>query len=347
MSVRNKFLFFLIIGVLAAWFLYAERAILSPFILAAVFAYLFNPIITFVSTKTKMPRTLTILIIYGILIGLFVIAMMQLSSQVFEESSELRIYATHMLQNAKTQLSGLPSWLRPTAYQLLTELQKSRLFTFFNTPSLFPFVSQAISRIVSFFIFLFSGYYFLKDGGKIFDSLLAHTSEKYRRDVQNLLDNTNTVLSRYLRGQVFLIALMGIVTYIALVIIGVKFAVSIAIFSGFAEIIPVVGPIIAGTVAVAVALLTGGEHFGLTSLDAAMLVVAVYFILRQLEDYFVIPHVMGSITKLPPFVIFFAVVAGGHIAGILGLILAVPVVAILRLLLEFFFVQLKVAQGSE
>lgn len=345
MKSRTVFLF--ILGIISLWFLYVERAILSPFILAAVFAYLFNPIISFASKKTKMPRGVTILIVYGILIGIFVFAMLQLSSQVFQESSELRGFATHILQNAKTQLSGLPIWIRPTARQLLTELQKSRFFNFFNTPSLFPFVSQAISRVVSFFIFLFSGYYFLNDGEKMFQQFLSIVPEKHRNDVKELLEKINQVLSGYLRGEVFLIILMGVVTYIALAIIGVRFAVSIAIFSGFAEIIPYVGPIVAATVAVAVTLFIGGVHFGLSPLNAALIVIGVYFVLRQLEDYFVIPHVMGSITKLPPFIIFFSVVAGGHIGGVLGLILAVPVAAILRLLLEFFFIKLHIVQGSE
>ncbi len=345
MSVSPKVIFFTVVTFLLVWFFYVERAILSPFILAGVFAYLFNPIITFISRKTKIPRFASILIIYSIFIGLFVFGMLQVSLQVFKESSELRVYASHVLQNAKTQLSGLPDWARPTAYQLLTEFQRSRFLNFFTAPSLFPFVSQAISRIISFFIFLFSGYYFLKDGGKIFRQLVEIVPSKHRKDFEVLLENTNLVLSRYLRGQIFLIALMSITTYIALAIIGVKFSVSIAVFSGFAEIIPVVGPIIAGAVAVSVALLTGGAHFGLSPLNASLIVVAVYFVLRQLEDYFVIPHVMGSITKLPPFIIFFAVVAGGHVAGILGLILAVPIVAMLRLLLEFFLKQ--VAQGSE
>lgn len=337
MLLSPRALFITLLALLAVWFIYVERAILSPFILAGIFAYLFNPVITFVSQKTKMPRTVTILIIYGILIGLFIFTSLQVSAQVFEESSELRTFATHTLANAKTQLSGLPDWARPTAYQLLTELQHSRFMNFFTAPSLFPYVSQAISRVVSFFIFLVSGFYFLKDGGKFFQTLIGVIPERFQEDVKSLLQEINIILSKYLRGQIFLIILMGVVTYIALAILGVKFAAMIAVFSGFAEIVPVVGPIVAGGVAASVVLLTGHVHFGLAPMNAMLIVVSIYFVLRHLEDYLVIPHVMGSITKLPPFVIFFSVIAGGHIAGILGLILAVPVAAVLRLLLEFSF----------
>lgn len=341
MVIRGRTIFFTLLFLAVVWFIYAERAILSPFVLAAVFAYLFNPVISFVSEKTKMPRTVTILIIYGALIGLFIFATLQISAQVFEESSELHTFASHTLMNAKTQLSGLPDWARPTAYQLLTELQRSRFMNFFSAPTFFPYVSQAISRIISFFLFLFSGYYFLKDGGKMLKQMTLFVPLQFQNDVATLLQEINLILSKYLRGQVFLIILMSIVTYIALAILGVKFAATIAIFSGFAEIIPVIGPIVAGGIAALVVLLTGNVHFGLSPINAMFVVIIIYFVFRQLEDYLIIPHVMGRITKLPPFLIFAAVVAGGHIAGILGLILAVPVAAVVRLLLEFAFVRLK------
>ncbi|HXS14804.1 MAG TPA: AI-2E family transporter [Candidatus Saccharimonadales bacterium] len=341
MAIRWKTVFIFIIAALSVWFLYAERTILSPFILAGIFAYLFNPIITFAAEKLKLPRTLSILIIYGILIGLFVIGALSVSSQVFEESSELRRYATQVLLHAKSQLSILPLWIRPTAFQLLTELEKSRLITYFNSSSLFPFVSQAISRIISFLIFLFSGFYFLQDGGKFFDRIIHLFPEEKQSEVEMIFGRINEVLGSYLRGEIFLIILMGVVTYIALSIIGVRFAVSIAIFSGFAEIVPVVGPIVAAIVAAIVALVAGQAHFGLSPVNTSLIVILIYFVLRHLEDYFVIPQVMGKITKLPPFIIFFAVVTGGHLAGILGLILAVPVAAILRILLEFGFTKVN------
>ena len=111
----------------------------------------------------------------------------------------------------------------------------------------------------------------------------------------------------------------------------------VSIFSGFAEIVPVIGPIVAGFVAVLIMLLTGSNNFGLNPINASIIIVIIYFIVRQIEDYIVVPHVMSRITKLNPFLIFFAVIAGGHLAGIIGLILAVPMVAVLRLLVIYFF----------
>jgi len=205
--------------------------------------------------------------------------------------------------------------------------------------SLLPFFPKAISRIVSFLIFVFSGYYFLKEGGSMIEKGLTYVPSEYKVDIEILLRKINSVLGGYLRGQLFLVFLMSGVTFVALSVLGVRFALLIAIFSGFAEIVPVVGPIIAGALATLVVFLTGTVNFGLSPVAGAIAVVTIYFILRHAEDYFVIPHVMGKITKLPPFVIFLSVIAGGHLWGIMGLILAVPIAAIIRIILEFFLDQ--------
>lgn len=341
MTINGRVLFFFFLSLLVVWFIYAERAILTPFILAAIFAFLFNPVVDFFSDKMKLPRTLSIMLIYGFLITLFVVGSITLTSRILEESSELRTFTNQVLSTAHSQLQDLPDWLRPTAYDFLYSLRRSRVFNFFEVPSFFPFFSQAISRIVSFLIFLFSGFYFLKDGRNFFSKFLGIIPREHKNNVELLLQRINMLLGGYLRGQIFLVFLMALVTYISLSILGIRFAVIIAIFSGFAEIIPVIGPIVAGGVAVSVVLFTGTANFGLSPLNASLIIVAIYFILRQLEDYFVIPYVMGKITELPPFIIFFSVIAGGHIAGLLGLILAVPVTAILRLLIEFYFEKLS------
>lgn len=337
MTISLRTLFIGLLILLSGWFLYAERAILTPFILAAIFAFIFNPVVDFFSEKMKMPRLISIILIYAILIALFVLGSLTLTSRVISESSELRTYMTHVLSTAHSQLQELPDWIRPTAYDFLFSLRRSKFLNFFEAPSFFPFFSQAISRIISFLIFLFSAFYFLKDGKIFFSKLLKTIPKEHKNDVEQLLQKVNMLLGGYLRGQIFLVFLMSVVTYIALSILGIRFAVIIAIFSGFAEIVPVIGPIVAGSVAVAVALFTGTANFGLTPVNASLSIIVVYFVLRHLEDYFVIPYVMGKITKLPPFIIFFSVIAGGHIAGLLGLILAVPFTAILRLLLEFYF----------
>ena len=125
-----------------------------------------------------------------------------------------------------------------------------------------------------------------------------------------------------------MVFLVSLVLYITLSIVGIRFALILSIFSGFVEIIPIIGPIFAGAIAVLIALSNGNLSFGLSPLQGAIIVALIYFVIRQIQDYFVAPAVMGRIILL-------AVLVGQHIYGTLGVILAVPVAGIIRILLEF------------
>ena len=334
MSLRLRNYFLLFVGVLIIWFVYAERSVLTPIILGAIFAYIFNPAVNFLSKKTKIPRSWTANIVYLLLMTIVVILSTFATRRIIQEFDDIRNYVDHLLLTARVQINTLPDWIRPSIYSFLLSIQKTPTS---GAASLLPFFPQAISRLVSFVIFLVSGYYFLKEGNTFPGYIIRWTPYRYKEEVEKLLKKINTVFEGYLRGQIILIFIMSLATFIGLTILGVRFALFIGILSGFAEIIPLVGPILAATVAVIVVLVTGSVHFGLNPISGALFVILMYFVFRHIEDYFVIPHVMEKITKLPPYIIFFAVIAGGHIAGIMGLILAVPVAAVIKLLIEFSY----------
>ncbi len=332
MTIRLRTAFFIALGLLLFWFLYVERGILTPFILAGIFAYVCNPIINFLSHNVRFPRVISIIIIYIFIIGIMVNLGIILSGRILQESSQLSIYVREVSETTKAQVHALPEWIRPIAQEAITSLEKSKLFSPENLFSLFP---QALSRIVSFILFLFSGFFFLKEGKYMFHKLLTYVPNDYKIEVEILFRRINTVLNGYLRGQIFMVFFVSLVLFTALSILGVRFALILAIFSGFAEIVPIVGPIVATTVAAIVVFFVGTSNFLLTPLQAAIIVVFIYAVVRQLQDYFVTPYVMGKITKLHPLVILFSVIAGEHLMGILGLILAVPIAAVVRILLEY------------
>ncbi len=132
-----------------------------------------------------------------------------------------------------------------------------------------------------------------------------------------------------------MVLLVASILFITLSILGVRFALILAIFSGLAEIVPIIGPIVAAAVAAIVAFVGGTSNVGFSPLYMAIAVIVAYTVVRQIQDYLINPLVMGKITKLHPLIILFAVLAGEHTAGILGLILAVPTACILKILLEF------------
>lgn len=332
MTIRLRTALFLGISFLVIWFLYIEKAILTPFILGAIFAYIFNPIVNFFYHKIRLPRVLSILLIYLILISTVITLGFIIVTRLFEESSAFINYLENLKEIAFNQVKTLPEFVKPTATEALASFEKIRLS--FLT-SLFPFFSQAISSIVSFFIFLFSAFYFLKEGKNISDKLIGLVPNDYQKDIKTIVANINLVLNGYLRGQLLIVFISFLLFFMFYSIIGVRFALILAIFSGFMEAIPFVGPLTSGTVGALTVLIGGAPNFSINPIQATLVVIVANFLIRQAQDYLISPHIMGRAVKLHPLIILFAVILGGHLGGVLGLILAIPVASIIRILFKF------------
>lgn len=332
MALRLRTLFFILVSILSLSFLYLEREILTPFILGALFAYVCTPVVNFFSEKIRFPRTFSIVLIYLFLVGGILFLGVLFTTRIVNESNELGNVYTHLLFATKAQINSLPAWIKPALSDWLISLEKSK---FLSVESLFLFFPAAFSRIVSFFIFIVSGFYFLQEGKVFIEKTLAIVPNAYKIDVEILVRRMNSVMGAYLRGQLFLVFFVASLLFILLSILGVRFAFLVAIFSGFAELVPLIGPIIATAVAALIAFVIGVSNFNLSPLSLAGVVILIYFLTRQFQDYFITPFIMGRITKVHPFVIFFAVLAGGHVFGLLGFILAIPVAAAIKIIFEF------------
>jgi predicted PurR-regulated permease PerM len=179
--------------------------------------------------------------------------------------------------------------------------------------------------------FLISTFYLLRDAPRLGVWLRGRLPARSRTETLALAHNVDVVLGEYLRAEVILIALMSTASLIALTVLGVHFALVLAPVVGFLEIFPIIGPLVAITIVTLVALV-GPAGFGLSHVSYAVIVALVFFVLRQVEDYLVIPNVVGHAVKLHPVVILFALVSGLTLGGILGMFLAVPVTSMLKVL---------------
>src|SRR5207237_2192440 len=153
-----------------------------------------------------------------------------------------------------------------------------------------------------------------------------------RHELLPLGEQVSILLSRYVRGQLLLVAIMSTATTIGLTLFGVPFSLLLGLLTGVLEVIPIIGPITAGAIACLVAL-GNPNPFGWSQLVYVGAIAAMYTILRHAEDYFVIPLVIGRIVRLHPAVVIFSLLSGGAVFGLIGVVLAVPVAATARLVL--------------
>lgn len=154
----------------------------------------------------------------------------------------------------------------------------------------------------------------------------------YRKDAERLMEEFADIWSAYLRGQIILGLVIGITVGLSLTILGVQNALVLGLLSGFLEFIPVLGPVIGTGAALIVAFFQPTNYLGLSSIQFALMVLVVMFLIQQIENNVLVPRIVGNALDLHPLLVIIGVLMGSSIAGILGAILAAPVLATIKLL---------------
>jgi predicted PurR-regulated permease PerM len=317
--------------------LWVAREALPPFIIAAILAYILSPLADELAARLHIRRSRAALAVFVSVLVLLVGGGYVLDMRLSAEMRDLVRQGPNALETAVDQLTGgqaIEAFGQEITSRDLARFIDGNLRNEFGTPrQAFQALRLGLDLSFGVILTLLSLAYMLIDGNRLFRYLLRFVPSEYRDRVETLSAEIHRVLGRYLRGQLFLIALMATVTFIALEwIFHLPYALWIAILTGFLEIIPLVGPVTAGAIACLVGLAQGG-------LGEAAWLALMYFILRQTEDQLVMPQVVGRAVHVHPLVTIFAVLAGERIAGVLGMILAVPTAAAVKVVLDYAYPQ--------
>jgi len=311
--------------------------ILTPFIVAAVFAYLVHPLVDWAERRSHLPRVLVIVILYVVLFGLLVLAGVLIAPSLGQQMQSLVRLVPDIVETIEQRLARTPE-IRIGEIVIDTSAVLSRLDAAaqalaerFSREAV-PLVLATVEALIKSFVFFLVSFYGLLQGRSLVARLRALAPRRHQRTVGRILGQVDATFRAYVRAQLVLFAIMATATYVALTILEVKYRLALAIATGLLELIPFVGPWTAGAIAVSVALTQGTAPFGWSSLQLAIVVAVVYLVLRVLEDHFVIPQLVGHFVRLHPVVVLFGVLAGASLAGILGLLLAVPTLAALKII---------------
>jgi predicted PurR-regulated permease PerM len=182
-----------------------------------------------------------------------------------------------------------------------------------------------ISSLVLLIVIPVLTFYFLKDGDKICASIRKMIPPGSRHRIFPVARDIDGVLGGFIRGQLIIAAFVGVTSIIALLLIGVDYAILIGVIAGIANIVPYLGPIIGGSLAVLFALLISPFR--------ALLVIVVFIGIQQIEGNILEPIIFGNQVGLHPVLVVLALLAGGSLGGILGLLIAVPTAAVIRVVL--------------
>lgn len=332
-----------------ALLLYAARRILAPVVLALLLSYLLHPLVNILQRWSKLSRGLAVAIVYFLLVVLLAGATTGIGLAITQQLVGIIQDLSLLVEQLPDQLEALShatvtlgpwAWdlgqinLDPIVNSLVSTIQPllSRTGTIVASA-----VTSTASTVGMLIIVLVMGYYLLRDFDQLEGAFLDLVPPDYRKDFSKLLDETGRVWSSFLRGQLILGLVMGVGSAAIYGSIGVQFALGLGLITGLMEFIPIFGPYIAGIVATLLALFQGANIWGLSPNGFALLVLIVAVIIQQIENTILVPRIIGHSLRLHPLIVLIAAISGGFLAGFLGILLAAPTVASLRLWVGYVY----------
>ncbi|MGM0501754.1 MAG: AI-2E family transporter [Bacillota bacterium] len=340
MTSKEKKLILLLIVALAIYFLYLVRGILLPFVLGLFLALVLEPVINFLVTRT-MPRMGALVFVFGILLTLcaviafiFIPAVLgelnDLASKIPDYFSELESLVEQL--NNRYQAVEMPQSLDVIFNKMIERLERTGMqFVERTSQVLIALLSRSFSLLLAPVL----AFYILKDLEVIKNNLSAIIPRNYRQGVQKLLTKINQSLFEFMKGQLIISFSVGFLSIIGLYYLEIKFYLVIGILAGILNIIPYIGPIFAVVPAVLIA--------SFTSFKLAASVIILFIIIQQLEGAVISPKIMGSKVGLHPLIIIFALLVGGELLGIFGMMIAIPVTVMIKEFLHYILIELLVS----
>ena len=329
----------LVLG-LGAVFLWTVRSVLTPMVWGLIVAYLFAPAIRFVERRFHLPRLMVVVLLILLFVGVLILVFLTTVPALTQQLRELTSAMPRIVDQVQNLLLGTdtiyimgftidPSSLTPEIQGAIRDSMSS------IGRQAVPFVVRAFGSLVQILLFLIATFYLALDIERIGPAVVNFMPRRWRRDVIPLFADMESILGRYMRGQALLILIQISASWVVLSVLQIRYALLLAIVTGIVEIFPVIGPWTAGAIAVMVALTQQTTLFGGNSVYLAIAVALAYLVIRQVEDIAVIPNLVGKVMELHPLLVLFALTAGSHLAGILGLLVAVPITAVIKRFLIF------------
>lgn len=316
----------------AAAFVFAVRGVLAPFVVAGMLAYILVPAVEAVCARLRLRRGVIVSVLFLFLLLAVGGGVAVIEPALARESKDLVLNAPailtslfiQVLGSEKLEVLGTTVAAGPLADRLLAAARDA-----LGRPTEALHMAEAALRgVLDILLVLIVLFYLLLDWDKLVAFAFRLVPAGRRDRVGAVASSIHLVLGRYIRGQLYLVLLMAGVTWLALAFgFHLKYALPIALLTGVLEVIPYVGPVAAAAIAASVAVSQDGGQM-------AIGVVVFYTIARQVEDQIVMPLVVGRAVHLHPVATLFAVVCGGAIAGVLGMVLAVPTAAALAVILD-------------
>jgi predicted PurR-regulated permease PerM len=348
---------FVLVGIVV---LYLSRPVLGILIFAVILAFLINPIVRLFNTRLRFPRGLAVITAY-LLVGLAVATVPIIITPIaidairainfgalFDwlqgqlaglEDTLLRIRTVHLLGVPISLASAVDPILEVLAGTTPQELASpERLLDLIpsaldSVTSVARFLASTISSVaLTLFLTLIISVYVSLDAARFYREVITLIPKAYQQELRILLGKIAHVWSAFFRGQITVSLILALITWLGATAIGLPGAFILGMTAGLLALIPNLGPVLAVVPAVIVALVQGSTYLPVSNQTFTLIVLGLYLVIQQLEGNLITPRIVGQAVDLPAVVVLAGVVIGTSAAGLLGTVLAAPILATARVL---------------
>lgn len=307
-DISHKTVFFIAAFILGLWIIYLIKDLLLILFVGLILMSALHPLVNLL-IKLKLPKALGIGVTYIIIIAIVAGLLAGVLPPLIEQSSRL----IAILPPIVAQIFNITGINRSIFQSELTNLSRN----------VFSLTLTIFDNLLTVIFLLVITFYLLLEHDKIMSRIASLFVGREER-VKKSLDQIENKLGAWLRGQLFLSLIIGILSYIGLTILNIPFALPLSILAGVLEVVPIIGPIISSLPAIIL---------GLTiSPVLAFGVAAMFLVIQQMESHIIVPQVMKRAVGLNPLVVILAIAAGSRLLGFPGALLAVPIAVVLQII---------------
>lgn len=336
-SNPTRYLILGLLVILVALGLWYIRSVLEPLVIAAFVAYLLIPGVNFLTKRTKLSRRAAVNLVFSVFLLMLVGAPASMSlflgeaEQIARDLTSLYNQVIAILVKPY-YIAGYPIDLGQVANSMV-EFRS----TFVNMigENALQLLEQTSMGALWIIVTLVAVYYFLSEWPHLRERFIHSFPEAYHAELEELYHRVRTVWMNYLRGQILLMLIVGVVFTIAWTVIGIPGALALGIVAGFLTLIPDVGPFLAAMLAIGVALLEGSSWIPLSSIWVGFIVLAVYLVLIGIKNFWLRPYIMGRSVHMPEPLVFIFIILATVLWGILGALLVIPVSVTLSVVYDY------------
>ncbi len=335
---RLNFIISMAIGLAILFYVLSKlKWLFIYFSIALILAYFFDPLYKFLINK-KVPKVLSIIVVFGIIIALLILTIFFVVPSVINQLNVLYNEIPNFINNYQTLILSLkpqlskfidPADVETLLKENLSELQKNVL-SFSQTIIIYlsNIVSSITFGIVIIPLILF---YLLRDMLIFKENLYTFVSKEKKKEFKEILEEIDRIISGFIRGRIIVCFIVGTLIGIGLYFLNLKFALIIGIVSGIFNFVPYLGPIVGVILALIFAL--GNPWWVL------LMIIVLFVLVNQIEAIFLNPNILGKELGLHPLTVILSMLICGLLLGILGVLVAVPLAAILKVLFFRYLIQ--------